>query len=106
MQQAQFHEPSLVSSAFKGSTLEDRFKQDITHTPLWSAKPVEESPESIVDAHLGFLRAGAELILTCTYVFKRNTQWGVPINLVPGIGINVREKRSNKPGTLPRRVCG
>ena len=82
MQQPWSYERGLVLPACKGSTLEDTFKQDITHTPLWSAKPVRESPELIVDAHLAFLRAGAEIILTSTYVFKRKDSGGLsPLNL-------------------------
>lgn len=50
--------------------MEDTFKQDIACTPLWSAIPVQENAELIVDAHLAFLRAGAEIILTSTYVHK------------------------------------
>jgi homocysteine S-methyltransferase len=63
---------------FKGSTIEDTYKQDITRTPLWSAKPIQENPELIVDAHLAFLRAGAEIILTSTYVYKKRSTslWG------------------------------
>lgn len=53
--------------------LEDRFEQKISQTPLWSAMPVEEKGSLIVDGHLGFLRAGAEIILTCTYVSKDQT---------------------------------
>ena len=76
MQQPQFYERNLGSPAFKGSTLEDTFKQNITRTPLWSAKPVQESPELIVGAHLAFLRAGAEIILTSTYASKQSIPEG------------------------------
>ncbi|KAJ7502498.1 Homocysteine S-methyltransferase, partial [Mycena galericulata] len=50
-----------------GTTLEQTFGLDISHTPLWSAKAAIEHPEVIVDAHLAFLRAGARVILTSTY---------------------------------------
>ncbi|KAJ7049973.1 Homocysteine S-methyltransferase [Mycena amicta] len=50
-----------------GTTLETTFGLDISHTPLWSAKAAIEHPETIVDAHLAFLRAGAQIILTSTY---------------------------------------
>ncbi|KAF7305738.1 Hcy-binding domain-containing protein [Mycena chlorophos] len=50
-----------------GTTLETTFGLDISNTPLWSAKAAIEHPETIVDAHLAFLRAGAEIILTATY---------------------------------------
>jgi len=49
-----------------GTTLEDLFRRDI-FSPLWSAKPVDEDPQVIIQAHLAFLRAGADVILTSTY---------------------------------------
>nr|GAT47661.1 predicted protein [Mycena chlorophos] len=52
---------------WQGTTLETTFGLDISNTPLWSAKAAIEHPETIVDAHLAFLRAGAEIILTATY---------------------------------------
>jgi S-methylmethionine-dependent homocysteine/selenocysteine methylase len=93
----------MVSPTFKGSTLEDTFKQNITRTPLWSAKPVQESPELMVDAHLAFLRAGAEIILTSTYVYIK-TRSRELLHLNPGVGTNVHERRSSRLDTLPRRV--
>jgi hypothetical protein len=88
--------------------LEDRFKQNIARTPLWSAIPIEENPGLIVDAHLAFLRAGAEIISTSTYVSKNKIYSGMKLLYLKlgcvCTGINVHEKRSNKPGTLPRRV--
>ncbi|KAJ7252111.1 Homocysteine S-methyltransferase [Mycena haematopus] len=48
-----------------GTTLENTL--DISHTPLWSAKAAIEHPEAVIDAHLAFLRAGAQMILTSTY---------------------------------------
>ncbi|KAA1471860.1 Homocysteine S-methyltransferase [Dentipellis sp. KUC8613] len=51
----------------QGTTLEDVFKADVSHTALWSAKPIDEDPESIISAHLAFLRAGARIISTTTY---------------------------------------
>ncbi|KII92717.1 hypothetical protein PLICRDRAFT_172773 [Plicaturopsis crispa FD-325 SS-3] len=56
-----------------GTTLEDVFHKDISHTPLWSSKLVEEDPQAIVQAHLAFLRAGARVILTSTYQSAFNT---------------------------------
>ncbi|KAI0077163.1 Homocysteine S-methyltransferase [Panus rudis PR-1116 ss-1] len=50
----------------QGTTLEDVFHKDIS-TPLWSAKPIDEDPETIIATHLAFLRAGARVILTATY---------------------------------------
>ncbi|KAK7001336.1 Hcy-binding domain-containing protein [Favolaschia claudopus] len=54
-----------------GTTLENAF--DISHTPLWSAKAAIEHPEALIDAHLAFLRAGAQVILTATYQCSPST---------------------------------
>ncbi|KAJ7141108.1 Homocysteine S-methyltransferase [Mycena epipterygia] len=56
-----------------GTTLEQTFNLDISHTALWSAKAAIEHPETIVDAHLAFLRAGARIILTSTYQCSLST---------------------------------
>ncbi|KAF7376654.1 Hcy-binding domain-containing protein [Mycena sanguinolenta] len=48
-----------------GTTLENSL--DISHTPLWSAKAAIEHPDHVIDAHLAFLRSGAQIILTSTY---------------------------------------
>lgn len=49
-----------------GTTLEDVLHKNISH-PLWSAHLIETDPESIVAAHLAFLKAGSSIILTATY---------------------------------------
>ncbi|KAJ7354531.1 Homocysteine S-methyltransferase [Mycena albidolilacea] len=54
-----------------GTTLENSL--DISHTPLWSAKAVIEHPDVVLDAHLAFLRAGAQIILTSTYQCSSST---------------------------------
>ncbi|RDX55226.1 Homocysteine S-methyltransferase [Lentinus brumalis] len=64
--------PMLVLDGGLGTTLEDVFHKDIS-TPLWSAKPIEDDPEVIIAAHLAFLRAGADVILTSTYQCAYNT---------------------------------
>ncbi|KAI1794227.1 Homocysteine S-methyltransferase [Ganoderma leucocontextum] len=50
----------------QGTTLEDVFHQQLGY-PLWSATPVDKDPEAIISAHLAFLRAGADVIITSTY---------------------------------------
>ncbi|KAI0829785.1 Homocysteine S-methyltransferase [Trametes gibbosa] len=62
----------LILDGGLGTTLEDDFHQDISHA-LWSAKPIDENPEVIISAHLAFLRAGANVILTSTYQCAYNT---------------------------------
>ncbi|KZT63222.1 Homocysteine S-methyltransferase [Daedalea quercina L-15889] len=56
----------MVLDGGLGTTLEGLFKQDISSS-LWSAKPVDEDPDVIIQAHLAFLRAGANVILTSSY---------------------------------------
>ncbi|KAJ7282566.1 Homocysteine S-methyltransferase [Mycena rebaudengoi] len=56
-----------------GTTLEQTFGLNISHTPLWSAKAAIEHPQVIIDAHLAFLRAGARIILTSTYQCSLST---------------------------------
>ncbi|KAI0743644.1 Homocysteine S-methyltransferase [Daedaleopsis nitida] len=53
-------------SARENIVPQDIFHKDIS-TPLWSAKPIEDDPELIISAHLAFLQAGADVILTSTY---------------------------------------
>ncbi|KIK69378.1 hypothetical protein GYMLUDRAFT_237185 [Collybiopsis luxurians FD-317 M1] len=50
-----------------GTTLEQVFRLDISNTPLWSAIAVVEYPDIVVQTHLAFLRAGANVISTSTY---------------------------------------
>ncbi|TFY64155.1 hypothetical protein EVJ58_g2800 [Rhodofomes roseus] len=66
------NERILVLDGGLGTTLEELFQRDI-FSPLWSAKPVDEDPEVIIKAHLAFLRAGADIILTSTPVRVRAT---------------------------------
>ncbi|THU95507.1 Homocysteine S-methyltransferase [Dendrothele bispora CBS 962.96] len=56
----------LLDGGF-GTTLESTFGLNISNTPLWSAKAVVERPDVIVQAHLAFLHAGSDIILTSTY---------------------------------------
>ncbi|OSC96571.1 Homocysteine S-methyltransferase [Trametes coccinea BRFM310] len=72
MSQAASKSKVLILDGGLGTTLEDVFHQDISHA-LWSAKPIEEDPEVIIAAHLAFLRAGANIILTSTYQCAYNT---------------------------------
>ena len=47
--------------------MEDLFNKDISSS-LRSAKLIDDDPETIINAHLAFLRAGADIILTSTHV--------------------------------------
>ncbi|KAJ7587084.1 Homocysteine S-methyltransferase [Mycena floridula] len=62
-----FSKSRVITDGGLGTTLEDVFHSNISNTPLWSAKPILEQPESIVEAHLTFMKAGAEVISTSTY---------------------------------------
>ena len=39
---------------------------DLRH-PLWTARLITENPEALVEAHLAYLRAGAEVVITASY---------------------------------------
>jgi len=58
--------PNHVELELQGTTLEDMFGVNTSHTPLWSANSIDTDPEVIVQAHLSFLRAGARVITTST----------------------------------------
>ncbi|KAF9461263.1 Homocysteine S-methyltransferase [Collybia nuda] len=68
-----YHFTPAVLDGGLGTTLEDVFSVDISHTPLWSAKVSAEKPQTVVASHLGFLRAGARIILTSTYQCSLST---------------------------------
>lgn len=38
--------------------------------PLWSARLLHTNPQMIKDIHLDFLRAGADIIITGTYLVR------------------------------------
>ncbi|KAF5287119.1 hypothetical protein FQR65_LT12342 [Abscondita terminalis] len=42
-------------------------EESIDGDPLWSAKFLRTSPHAVIDTHLDFLRAGADVIMTNTY---------------------------------------
>jgi hypothetical protein len=56
---------TALKESWKGTTLEVLFEKDISH-PLWSAKLIQDDSETIIQAHLAFLGAGARVILTST----------------------------------------
>ncbi|KAF8234042.1 hypothetical protein L208DRAFT_1394684 [Tricholoma matsutake] len=60
-----FSSPVILDGGF-GTTLEQLFNLDISHTALWSAGPILKQPEAVVETHLAFLRAGARIISTPT----------------------------------------
>ncbi|KAF5337670.1 hypothetical protein D9758_013029 [Tetrapyrgos nigripes] len=68
-----FENKTVILDGGFGTTLESTFHLDISNTPLWSAKAVMEEPDVIVQAHLGFLRAGSDVILTSTYQCSYHT---------------------------------
>lgn len=60
--------PVLLLDGGMGTTLENLGHDDISKSPLWSASVIEKDPQTIVKAHLAFLDAGADVIITNTYV--------------------------------------
>ncbi|KAH9026548.1 Homocysteine S-methyltransferase [Lactarius hengduanensis] len=59
-------DPRILIDGGLGSTLEDVFQID-TASSLWSSEALIKNPESVIEAHLLFLRAGARLIETASY---------------------------------------
>ncbi|EJU04524.1 Homocysteine S-methyltransferase [Dacryopinax primogenitus] len=58
--------PCLILDGGLGTTIEELDEQ-VTHHPLWSGKLLHDNPELLVDTHLRFLEAGADVIETATY---------------------------------------
>jgi len=50
----------------QGTTLKELFGVDTSQSPLWCAQSILEDSRMIVETHLAFLRAGAQIILTST----------------------------------------
>ncbi|MBG6056235.1 homocysteine S-methyltransferase [Salinibacterium sp. CAN_S4] len=48
------------------STVLDAHGFDLRH-PLWTGRLITESPEDLVEAHLAYLRSGAEVLITASY---------------------------------------
>ena len=48
------------------STVLDAHGVDLRH-PLWTGRLITEAPEVLIDAHLAYLRAGAEVLITASY---------------------------------------
>lgn len=57
----------LVKDGGFGTQLTRHFKENIDNDPLWSAKANYVDPEAVIQTHLDFLRAGADVILANTY---------------------------------------
>ena len=56
----------------------ERRGADLNH-PLWSARMLVENPALIRDAHLGFLEAGADVIVTASHQTRCDLrQWSSP----------------------------
>ncbi|KAK0213309.1 Homocysteine S-methyltransferase [Desarmillaria ectypa] len=62
-----FPQTPVISDGGLGTTLETDFNVNISNTPLWSSRAVVEQPDVMIQAHLAFFRAGAQVILTSTY---------------------------------------
>lgn len=48
------------------STVLEAAGHDLRH-PLWTARLLTENPEALVEAHLAYLRAGAEVVISASY---------------------------------------
>jgi homocysteine S-methyltransferase len=60
--------PILLLDGGLGSTLEDEYHYEFNDgTPLWSGQLLVTQPGLLLEAHTGFAKAGADVILTATY---------------------------------------
>ena len=59
------HSPFTVVDGGLSTALDEQ-GFDLRH-PLWTGRLITESPEALIDAHLAYLRAGAEVIITASY---------------------------------------
>ncbi|KAF9531598.1 Homocysteine S-methyltransferase [Crepidotus variabilis] len=50
-----------------GTALENELGNTVSQSALWSAQPIAESPDAILEAHQAFLDSGAGVISTSTY---------------------------------------
>lgn len=60
--------PLLLLDGGMGTCLE-LFGYNIADSPLWSASVIEKDPTAIIRAHLAYLEAGVDIIITNTYVW-------------------------------------
>ena len=65
------NDPVILGSPFTVvdgglSTALDAHGFDLRHS-LWTGRLITESPEALVEAHLAFLRSGAEVLITASY---------------------------------------
>ncbi|KAJ4490921.1 Homocysteine S-methyltransferase [Lentinula aciculospora] len=58
--------PVILDGGF-GTTLEQWYQLDISGTHLWSAQAIVNHADVVIETHLAFLRAGADIITTSTY---------------------------------------
>lgn len=58
--------PFLLLDGGMGTALE-LMGHNIADSPLWSASMIEKNPGAVMQAHLDFLDAGADIIITNTY---------------------------------------
>jgi homocysteine S-methyltransferase len=57
---------TLITDGGLATQLETGYQCDLNHN-LWSSLVLESKPELVTNAHADFIRAGARLIVTCTY---------------------------------------
>ncbi|KAF9029585.1 Homocysteine S-methyltransferase [Rhodocollybia butyracea] len=71
--QFKFDSGTIVLDGGFGTTLEQAFRLDISDSPLWSAIAIIDYSDIVIQTHLAFLRAGADIISTSTYQCSYST---------------------------------
>ena len=60
-----FEKPIMLLDGGLGTTLEDQYGVAFSaDTPLWSSHLLISSPSTLKEAHMSFVKAGADIILT------------------------------------------
>lgn len=75
---------------------------------LWSARLLAERPEAIVEAHLGYFEAGADVAITSSYqaTFEGFAKRGIRGNGRPNSSASASSRRARPPGVRTRRASG
>ena len=81
-----------------------------TRLPLWSARPLAEHPEAVEEIHADFVKAGADLLTTCTFrTHARNLAhagWQDRVDELNRLAVDVARRAAARVATHPTRVAG
>lgn len=91
-----------ATQPMKGTVLENELGSSVGHSPLWSTQAVIDHPGAVVNAHLAYIRAGAKVIETATFVAARLRAVigrALTMNQIPGGCLQPHGGRSVRKGS-------